>query len=723
MSLLNSRQILITLNYIHRILIVFGFLISYQISFAQYQDLKHNWVANFDIPSLSSEYNIVADPFGNVFITGHFTNTLAFPPSSGIDSLFPTALGAVMKPDIFISKIDSSGNFKWAKQIGSEKIDETFYSTIDKNGNVYITGFFQDSVDFDPGPGTFYMYGEYLGTIGSGFILKLNNNGEFQWAKRLHNFAARARGTSIDISANGNLMIAGEFKGNIDFDPGPGSYFLESSGQLEYDLFLLMLDTSGNFQWAKSIESQDKIDPERMDVALNSSEVILVGEFVEVVDFNPDTIIQDTLEAISQIDGFLLKLGLNGDFKSIGHWGSEGSTFIYDIDVDSLNNLYFCGMSWGQDRDLDPGSNLSLIPDTAGNQVYFIGKLDSFGTLIWTSQYTKSTGAFSFQIIDLAVDKNLNIYATGDYSGNVVDFDPDTNSLILSSNCVRHHFIHKLDKDGNTLLTKSFSGDLVIPPNLAMAISDNGHIFITGSNFPSLPIDYDPGYKVNQVVQFGNYYVSCFSGSLCSSTYGSYNTTSCGSYTSLDNANTWYKTGIYTEVLQNSNGCDSVITTSLILIDINDSIHHNTILNELYSNVQSATFRWLDCNNGLASIPGETGSSFTPNLNGSFCVEITKGVCIDTTDCITISNVGLSDRSIGILSLYPNPTMGNLNIEFANYYSGLLFIYNAEGKQIQKSEIRNQKSLSLSLDIPSGVYDIRFETTNGITEHQKLVIQ
>ena len=57
--------------------------------------------------------------------------------------------------DIFISKIDTGGNFIWAKQIGGNSAEELTSITNDKQGNIYITGIFQIySVHFDPGPGS-----------------------------------------------------------------------------------------------------------------------------------------------------------------------------------------------------------------------------------------------------------------------------------------------------------------------------------------------------------------------------------------------------------------------------------------------------------------------------------------------------------------------------------------------------------------------------------------
>jgi hypothetical protein len=71
-----------------------------------------------------------------------------FDPGGGLDN--HTSNGSA---DAFLSKFDSSGNFKWAHTWGGSNIDQGFGVVADGNGNAYATGQFQGIVDFDPGSG------------------------------------------------------------------------------------------------------------------------------------------------------------------------------------------------------------------------------------------------------------------------------------------------------------------------------------------------------------------------------------------------------------------------------------------------------------------------------------------------------------------------------------------------------------------------------------------
>jgi len=107
--------------------------------------------------------------------TGYFHGTVDFDPGAGTTNL--TSAGDL---DIFVHKLDASGNLVWAKRIGNTGEDDGYYITTDASGNVYTVGNFQNTVDFDPSAGTSNL------TAAGGkdvFIHKLDPSGNFLWAK------------------------------------------------------------------------------------------------------------------------------------------------------------------------------------------------------------------------------------------------------------------------------------------------------------------------------------------------------------------------------------------------------------------------------------------------------------------------------------------------------------------------------------------------------------
>ena len=79
---------------------------------------------------------------------------------------------------LFITLIGYSQNFEWAHSIGGTGTDRGTAINTDPWGNVYITGFFSDSFDFDPGLDTFNISSNGGFDL---FVQKLDSSGNFIW--------------------------------------------------------------------------------------------------------------------------------------------------------------------------------------------------------------------------------------------------------------------------------------------------------------------------------------------------------------------------------------------------------------------------------------------------------------------------------------------------------------------------------------------------------------
>ena len=102
--------------------------------------------------------------------------------------------------------------FGWAKNMGGTNLDSGYAMAIDGGGNVYTTGIFSGTADFDPGAGI-----HNLTSVGSYdiFISKLDVNGNFVWAKSMGG-TGYDLGGAIAVDVSGNLYITGSFSGTAD---------------------------------------------------------------------------------------------------------------------------------------------------------------------------------------------------------------------------------------------------------------------------------------------------------------------------------------------------------------------------------------------------------------------------------------------------------------------------------------------------------------------------
>jgi len=172
--------------------------------------------------------------------------------------------------------------------------------------NVYVTGNYSSSADFDPGSGTANLtaVGEY-----DIFVSKFDNAGSFVWAKSFGG-SGSDYGQSIDVDASGNMVITGYYSGTGDFDPGSGNASLTSSGG--DDMVFIKLNNSGDLTFAKSLggTSTDRASAVAVD-GLGS--IHLAGAYSGTVDFDPgsDT---NNLTSLGSTDIFLGKYGSDGSF-------------------------------------------------------------------------------------------------------------------------------------------------------------------------------------------------------------------------------------------------------------------------------------------------------------------------------------------------------------------------------------------------------------------------
>ena len=123
------------------------------------------WAKSFGGNNYVKSNSISTDALGNVYTTGYFEGTVDFDPGAGSEILSTQG-----SDDIFVQKLDNSGNLLWVKSFGGNSADQSSSITVTPSGSIYITGCFRETVDFDPGIGTEYFTAQGEDDI---FVLKL----------------------------------------------------------------------------------------------------------------------------------------------------------------------------------------------------------------------------------------------------------------------------------------------------------------------------------------------------------------------------------------------------------------------------------------------------------------------------------------------------------------------------------------------------------------------
>ncbi|MDX1447411.1 T9SS type A sorting domain-containing protein, partial [Lishizhenia sp.] len=198
----------------------------------------------------------------------------------------------------------------------------------------------------------------------------------------------------------------------------------------------------------------------------------------------------------------------------------------------------------------------------------------------------------------------------------------------------------------------------------------------------------------------------------------------CASYTWPADGMTYTTSGQYTATLQTVAGCDSVVTLDLTIDNVDNGVtfdypNGTYIADETDPN---ATFQWLYCIN-MSFVTNQTGSTFTPQGNGDYALQVTNGSCVDTSDCFSINNVGIATENEATFNVYPNPTVGAFKVSFTEVNTGAIVITDLQGKVMATTSFDTTNEVALDLtNAPKGVYFVTVTGTNG-TAVERLVIQ
>ena len=509
------------------------------------------------VKQMASEYytrsnSLTIDAQGNVYTIGEFTGSVDFDP--GVGTFYLTS--AFYSFDMFVSKLDSCGNFVWAKQIGGITNDHVYGNsiTLDAEGNVYTTGNFDgNAVDFDPGAGV-YILNANTG-IESIFVSKLNANGNFVWAKQTvahsefdHVWGAYSESIALDIS--GNIYATGFFGGTIDFDPGVGEFLLNN---IYGNNFIFKLDSSGNFRWANQMGQSSKSFVWGNTIALDlSGNVYTAGYFLGKVDFDPGPGIFSLSTITNTLDNlglYISKLNTAGNFvwaKQIGGSGSMAiRTFQIDgssIAIDATGNIYTTGAFSGT-VDFDPGAGVYTL-SAAGDADIFVSKLDISGNFVWAKQMACTNSGYSNSI---ELDATGNIYTAGAFSGTV-DFDPGVGVYNLtSSGGSTNIFINKMTHCTNNNTSS------IIKVSTCSSYTWNCQVYTASGVYTQTFMNVagcDSIVTLNLAIGHTN-------------PASTVNVTACNSY--IWKGQTFTSSGTYTDTLVAANGCDSIVTLQLAI--------------------------------------------------------------------------------------------------------------------------------------------------------------
>jgi hypothetical protein len=272
-----------------------------------------SWARKFGGAWVDYGLSVDVDADGNVYTGGTFGQTVDFDPGAGTH-IFSAATGII---DAFVSKLNSAGAYSWAAQFGGTSVDAGQSITIDVAGNIYTTGRYSGTADFDPSANTANLVSSGTYDV---YVSKLSASGSYVWAHHMGG-ASNDVGNCVAVDASNNVVTVGYFAGSCDFDPQGTTVSLSTAG-LD-DIFIT--------KWSQSAVGVEEFPTNEYTVFPNPSNGMLtinatsdmqtaniniyssLGSLVQTQQANGQQIVIDLSELVQ---GFYILEIDNGNSKS-----------------------------------------------------------------------------------------------------------------------------------------------------------------------------------------------------------------------------------------------------------------------------------------------------------------------------------------------------------------------------------------------------------------------
>ena len=408
-------------------------------------DESGNWIwadnvfGNYDDHGMA----ICNDPYGNLYITGFFNNSINFGS---------TELTSSGSRDIFIAKLNQNNEWEWAKNAGGVEMDIGYGICSDSEGNAYITGFFQNTASF----GSFNLTSSGENDV---FIAKLDGNGNWRWINEVNGSDINF-GISICTDSNDNVYTTGSFQETATFGP------FSLTSNWDQDVFVSKMSSDGNWIWVNC--SSASLRASSKDIIEDTEgNVYIIGSFVSDVSFG-----DINLSSVGWDDVFVAKIDEDGNWIWANKAGGISIDYGNGICIDNLGNLYITGSFYSYAIYF---GDLSVI--TEGWSDIFIAKMNRSGNWIWVESGGSS---WSDDGQNLISNSEGNVYLVGNfldtaYFGDHVISSFDEKDLFVANLSENVSINNNITVIENVIIT-NYPNPFNPSTTIEFSIENNSHI-------------------------------------------------------------------------------------------------------------------------------------------------------------------------------------------------------------------------------------------------------
>ncbi|MBS1525885.1 MAG: gliding motility-associated C-terminal domain-containing protein [Bacteroidetes bacterium] len=341
---------------------------------------------------------------------------------------------------------------------------------VDKQNNIYVTGIFSGTVDFDPSAGVHNLTSN--ANSFDTYLAKYTSAGALIWV-----VAFGGTGTdqvnNMTIDDNGNPTVIGQYDSNsMDVDPGPGTTILTNNG--DKDGFIVKFDTNGNFMWGRSIGGGGTDYGDRV-AADHQGNVIVTVQYEQTV-----TVGGKNYTSAGSFNGLLIKYDPNGSVLWAINWSDTGDSEGRYQNVDASNNIYVIG-AFGNNVNFNPLGTASYL--NGNGSAIFLAKYSPSGILIWVQPIA---GYGVNNNLNLCLDSSGNVYIDAPFQASVTFGGAKT----LNPTGQEDIFLAKYTTNGVFVNAVDIGGAGAGMYNYGIVASSDNNVYISG--YFKGTVDFDP---------------------------------------------------------------------------------------------------------------------------------------------------------------------------------------------------------------------------------------
>ncbi|MDH5270139.1 MAG: T9SS type A sorting domain-containing protein, partial [Candidatus Krumholzibacteria bacterium] len=357
--------------------------------------------------------------------------------------------------DIFRVKFNPYGAHLWSMSFGSTGGDQGVDVAVDNAGSIFVTGYFEDIVEFGGGA-----------LVSNGgrdiFVVKFSFDGTHMWSRSYGSSFGNDEGHGIAVDGAGNVIVGGEFGNTVNY----GGFHLTSNG--DSDIFLAKYDTFGTLDWAQSFGGLGWDSMEEVAAAASNNDIYLTGHFPNSIDLGGGALVSAGSEDI-----FLARYSPGGGHQWSKRFGDSAFDYGIGLAVDAAGNVTVTGSFMGTVN--FGGGNFMAGGATTG----FVASYTSGGNHRWSRMVGQSSGW------DVATSNTDDVFVAGHLLGTA-DFGGGELTAVADTDV----FIAWYDMDGNHKWSNRY-GDSGNNAGFGIAVDLNGHPTITGETNGS--VDFGGG--------------------------------------------------------------------------------------------------------------------------------------------------------------------------------------------------------------------------------------